>query len=199
MFPFLPFFLIFLIWLAYRIKKATGSRQKKIDDIWQKERDADLVPPKDLGTLSYITIPLDTFPIGEVYDPEVELIEEELRQLSIGRMLNLSGMLNADIKTEYGAANLDAVAAMGDRFERMTLLLVDYAKALLEAGRVDGAITVLEYGRSVGSDISSNYTLLGDCYHEAGEGEKLASLISDVEGSELPRKQHILEYLRSLV
>ena len=197
MFPFLTVFLIFLIWLAYRIRKAKSSRQKKIDDFWEKEHAADLVPPKDLGTLHYVTIPLDTFPLGEVYDPEVEMIEDELRELSTGRMLNLSGMLNADIKSEYGAANLDAVVPMGDRFERMTLLLVDYAKALIEAGRTDAAVTVLEYGKSVGSDISSNYTLLADCYKGMGSVEKLDSLISYIEAGDLPRKQHILDVIRA--
>ena len=198
MFPILPFFLAFIVWLAFRLSKAKKSTQKRIDDFWEKEKKADLAPPKDLRTLEYVTVPVDTFPFGKVFDSEIEMIESSLLELSHTKMLNINGKLNADIKQEYGASNLDAVAAMGDRFEQMTMLLVDYAKALIEAGEYAGAMTVLEYGRSAGSDVSGNYTLLGDCYKQLGMTDKLNELRADAELSSLPRKAHIVDYLNNL-
>ena len=126
------------------------------------------------------------------------MIEDALVQCSKNRMLNVNGMTNTDIKLEYGAANLEYIAGYGDEFSKMTLLLCDYAKALMEKERFDLAETVLEYGREVRSDISSNYTLLGDCYANGEKWDKLDELVADLPALGLPLQKKVLDYLGTL-
>ena len=197
-FPFLTIFLILIAALTYRLYKIRQSQGQPLEDFWEKERLADLAPAKDLSLLTYITIPLEKFPLEFSDDPEVDMIEQELAALSKKRLLNLNGKTNTDLKLEYGARNLEAMQEIGDDFSRMTILLTDYAKALMQEGRFSDAATVLEFGLAVRSDISTNYTLLGDCYQATGQTDKIRSLKEEVKSLHLLLETKILTYLDQL-
>ena len=197
-FPLLTIFLFLIGALTYRLYQLRRQQGQPLEDFWEKERLAELAPAKDLSLLPYITIPLEKFPLQFSDDPEIDMIEEELTQLSQKRLLNLNGMSNTDLKLEYGARNLDAMQEIGDDFSRMTILLTDYAKALMQENRFEDAATVLEFGLSVGSDISTNYILLGDCYVALGKKEKIPELIEDVKKLHLLLEKKILSYLEEL-
>lgn len=197
-FPFLTIFLIGIIMLAIKLRQAQKSHDEKVDRFWEKERDADMTPPKDLDRIEYVKMPLSDFAMGEYFDSEIEMIEEALSGCANNRMININGMTNTDIKLEYGAANLEQIAEYGDNFSRMTLLLCDYAKALMEKEDYERAQRVLEFGYEVGSDISSNYMLLGDCYAASGDRTKLDALIADLPNIRLTLQKRVEDYLRSL-
>ena len=76
-----------------------------------------------------------------------------------------------------------------------TVLLTDLAKCFLEEKNPSGAATVLEYGSEIGSDISTNYTLLGECYKELGEKEKFDELYKHVQGMDFIMKNAVLKEL----
>ena len=194
-FPFLTVFIIFL--LAYYVRRTslTRRREEREAAFWAREEEAEHTPAKDLSEVSYITVPLSEFPFGESDSDELMLVEEELEELSKKPLLNLNGMTNTDVKIEYGTANFDTVIAMGEDFDRLIVLLCDYAKGLIEMGMEKEAIPVLEYGVKIGSDMSDDYTLLGECYRSLGMADKLAELRQRVEASELPLKGKILQEL----
>ena len=194
----LTMFLAFIGVLTYRLHKARNNHSQRLEEFWEKERQADLAPTKDLSHITYITIPLEKFPLHFSDDPEIDMIEEELEQLSGKRLLNLNGKTNTELKLEYGAQNLEIMQEIGDDFSRMTMLLTDYAKGLMQEGRFEDAITVLEFGLSVGSDISTNYILLGDCYQSTGQPGKIQKLKEDVKKLHLLLEKKILDYLESL-
>lgn len=192
-FPFLTVFLIFLVWLAFRLRKAQGSRQQKDDDFWARERAANATLAKDIDNLSYLTIPLDNFPLHFSEDSEVCAIEDELIELSSHRLLNLTNMTNTDLKEAYGVPNFETMSKIGEDFDRVSVLLNSYAKALIDANRTSDAVKVLEYAVGVKTDISESYTLLAGCYKELNNDTKLDYLKTQVEQSSLLMKSTILK------
>ena len=54
----------------------------------------------------------------------------------------------------------------------------------------------MEYSRSIGSDISSVYTVLGNIYAREGNLDKVDELICDVENSDFALKSSMLKQLK---
>lgn len=198
MFPFLTVFIIFLLVVYFYRSYNTHKREKIVAAFWEREEQAKHAPAKDLSKVEYVKVPLEAFPIGECDSDEVMLIEEELLRISAKPLLNLNGMTNTDVKIEYGTANFDAVCEMGEDFDRLVVLLCDYAKGLMENDLTQKACVVLEYGRDIDSDVSENYTLLGECYLDNGMHSEFDELVSFVGESDLMRKEMILERLNDL-
>ena len=196
-FPILPFFLIFLIWLAFRLKKLDAKQEQEEADFWAKERQANITPAKDISNLRYITIPMEKFPLNFSNDEKVIEIENELQELSTHKLLNLIGVTNTDLKLRYGVPNFETMSQIGDDFDRVCVLLNSYAHALMEAGRVDDVITVLEFAVGVGTDISESYTLLADCYEQKQMYEKLDLLKTQVEKSNMILKHSIISKIEA--
>ena len=191
-FPILPFILIFLIWLTFRIKSLDAKQAKQQEEFWAKERQANITPAKDISNLRYITIPTDKFPLNFSNDEKVIKIEKELLELSTHRLLNLNGMSNTDLKLEYGMPNFETMSQIGEDYDRVCVLLNSYAKALIEADRIDDAESILEFAVGTGSDISESYIMLANCYKKRSQNEKLGFLRERITNSTLLLKNHIL-------
>ena len=90
-FPILPFFLIFLVWLAFRLRKLDAKQEQEEHDFWAKERQANVTPAKDISNLRYITIPIEKFPLNfstnneviEAEEPKEKKEETSFEQISI--------------------------------------------------------------------------------------------------------------------
>ncbi|WP_028234855.1 hypothetical protein [Pseudobutyrivibrio sp. MD2005] len=198
-FPILPFFLIFLIWLTFRIKSLDAKQEKQQAEFWAKEKAANATPAKDISNLSYITIPIEKFPLNFSDDEKVVAIESELKELSSHKLLNLTGISNTDLKLTYGLPNFEIMSQIGEDFDRVCVLLNAYAKALIEADRNDDAKAVLEFAVGVGTDISESYVMLADYYRTRSQNEKLGFLRERVENSNLLLKNSILNKIDNLV
>lgn len=197
-YPTIAITIFIAVFLAVHYHRSNAKQDKAYEDFWDKEHKANLAKPVDLTSLSYITIPLAEFPLHFSDDPEVTEIEDALEELSRKRILNLSGVTNTDLKLTYGAANLASMQDIADNFESLTMLLVDYAKALMEHKNYAGAVKVLSFGVEIESDMSSNYTLLGDCYKELGDDSAIKELIETLESREFFSKKTAMDYLLSL-
>ena len=64
---------------------------------------------------------------------------------------------------------------------------------------MNDAMQVLEVGVKIGTDVSSNYTLLGDCYKTTGQTERIAELKEKLQQLHLLLEPSIVSYLDSLV
>ena len=149
--------------LTVRYRYLSKKQKSKEESYYELEKRADQTPAKDLSTLPYIKVPIDEFPIGFSDDPEVCLIEEELTSLSRKPLLNLSRKSNTTLKLEYGARNLKKMQVIADDYDRLVVLLCDYAKILMENGMIEEALRVLSFGEEIGSDVSQNAVLLKEC------------------------------------
>ena len=198
-FPFLTFFIVFLIALALRYAYLSKKLDDTYDRFWEKEEQAKHVPKKDLAELSYIQIPLEDFPIGKYPLDEVISIEDALLELSKRRIINITGMTNTEVKLAYGTDNLEVLSEMEEDYNRLTVLLVDYAKCLMEQGDFESAARVLGFGVEIGTDVSADYELLGDCYKELERPEDIEELKQKVLDRHLLLESKILFYLDDLL
>ena len=192
-FPILPFFLLFVVLLAIRLNYLKAKREQQENEFWERERQANITPAKDISNLRYITIPIEKFPLNFSTDEKVIEIEKELQELSTHRLLNLSGMTNTDLKLAYGVPNFETMSKIGEDFDRACVLLNKYAESLMEANRIDDVISVLEFAVGAGTDISESYTMLAQCYKAKQMDTKLDLLKNQVEQSSLFLKDAILQ------
>ena len=65
-------FVVFLIWLGYEMKKHSRYDEKKQQEYWTRERKANSTRKQSLENLSYITIPLETFPMDLLTSDEMK-------------------------------------------------------------------------------------------------------------------------------
>ena len=161
-FPILPFFLIFLIWLAIRIKTLDAKQEQQEKEFWAKEKAAQITPAKDISNLRYITIPIEKFPLNFSNDEKVIEIETQLKELSTHKLLNLSGVSNTDLKLTYGTSNFETMSQIGEDFDKIL------------------------------TDISESYIMLSDCYKKRSQTEKLSFLRERILNSNLLLKNSIL-------
>lgn len=194
MFPFFTTFaVLFIIVFTIGSRKNTAEQQKVQEAYWQREREANNVRKQDLSKLNYINIPLQDFPMDLHADCEITL-----RELSEKKIVNLTGYSNTDLKLEYGVANLETLSEYDSNFATLVTALADYSRLLLEADRTDDAKKVLEYAVSVQADSIYIYTTLARIYHNAGEDDKIADLITSAEDLKSLSKISILEKLNSI-
>ena len=199
LFPFLTIFMIIIIFLAIRYRSNERHQQEIQDDFWSKEAAANATPSVDLSNLKYITIPLDKFPLGFSQEEKILSLESQLRELSTKPMLNLTGKTNTELKLTYGVPNLEKMMEIGENFDTLTILLKDYAQALLEHKMLAEAIVVLEFGAGIGTDISQHYIMLGECYQSLGKTEKIRHLMEKISQSDLLLGPSIIRQLNALL
>ena len=192
---FLGLFIIICSILSLLRKKHTKRQNNISDKFWEKERIANQTRRQDISDLPYITIPLEKFPIGILENDTIKECENILSELSEKRILNLGTQTNTDLKLAYGSANLSSLTEYEQNFTTLCQSLVTYASALLSEEQPSSAQTVLEYGISIGSDVSQNFLLLADIYKSQGAVGKIEELIATAEQLASLMKHSILEKL----
>ena len=194
--------------LGEKIKKSVEflkfkSAKEKMDNdneaFYERERKANATPKKDISNLTYIKVPLEKFPIGQIEDDEIKVIEDKLVALSEKDILNLVGKTNTDLKEEYGVPNFDKMQEVGENFNELTVTLVEYGNELILRNMLDEAISILEYGIAIKTDVSKNYTLLGDCYKQKNQPRKIKVLREQAEHYDGIMRESIIRHLDELL
>lgn len=197
-FPFLGIFLILIVVIQIFRKRGLDQQKAVEDAFWDREHEANHVRRQDISGLSYITIPLDKFPIGICSDEILKNYELELASLKDVKILNLNGQSNTDLKLKYGPANLPLLTEYDENFARLAKILPEYAKKLMELGYEKEAIPVLEFGIECKTDVSTNYTMLADFYKQEGNLSAIDGLIERANQLESLMKQPILDKLAAI-
>lgn len=199
LFPILGIVLVVMIALALRYRYLNKKIDNDNDDFYAREKRANATPKKDISNLPYLKIPMDKFPIGEIDDPDITSLDKKLTELSDKEILNLTGKTNTDLKEAYGVPNFEKMQQIGENFNDLTVTLVDYASELMLHNRYDDAIKVLEYGVVIKTDVSKNYTLLGDCYKYKNQLRRIATLREQAENYNGIMRDSILKHLDGLL
>ena len=171
MLPILTIFIVFIVVLTFYIKKNESAQEQINNEFWEKERKSNAVRKQDISKLDYITIPWDKIP----YPLDTET-EKEFFSFSQKPMLNLTGISNTDLKLTYGTANLALLSEYDSNFTDMVSLLPQYAQELLDAGDMETAKILLEFGVAHNADSSKIYLQLADIYRTEGDIVKLEQL-----------------------
>ncbi len=198
-FPLLGLILVGMVALALRYRHLNKKIDNDKEDFYERERRANSTLAKDISNIKYLTVPLDKWPIGQIDDPDIKTIEDRLKALSDKDILNLTHKTNTDLKEEYGVPNFDKMQQVGDNFNDLTVAIVDYANELMLHNMYDEAITVLEYGIVIGTDMSNNYTMLADCYAYKNQPRRIETLRTRAENYEGIMRSSILKHLDELL
>lgn len=190
--------LILCFEIYYHRKKDDRRRQNAKQQFWDREAEANTVRRKDLTFLNYLNIPLDSLPMQDTGDDEITDYQDTIRKLSGKRILNLGGLTNTDLKMEYGAANLPELTEYDNNYTTLVNILAKWGARLIELELYDDAVTVLEYGISVKSDVSRNFYLLADEYRRRRQPDKIDTLIEAAEKLESIMQKPILEKLAEI-
>ena len=199
LFPILGIVLVGMIALALRYRYLNKKMDNVNEAFYERERKANATPKKDISNLTYIKVPLEKFPIGQIEDEEIKVIEDKLVALSEKDILNLVGKTNTDLKEEYGVPNFDKMQEVGENFNELTVTLVEYGNELMLRNMLDEAISVLEYGIAIKTDVSKNYTLLGDCYKQKNQPRKIKVLREQAERYDGIMRESIIRHLDELL
>lgn len=191
--------IFFIFLLAFYRKKNTKEQQEVETQFWVRENEANTVRRQDISGLPYISIPLENFPLNICENSKLKECEDTLQTLSKQKILNLSNQTNTDLKLQYGPANLAFLTECDQNYITLCRTLVEYAKELLSLGYSKEAQTVLEFGISCGSDISSNYLLLADIYCEQNDTAAYQTLMCQANMLDSPMKASIINHLESKV
>lgn len=199
LFPILGIVLVGMIALALRYRHLNKKMDDENEAFYERERRANSTPKKDISNLTYIKVPLEKFPLGQIEDEDIRAIEDKLTALSEKDILNLTGKTNTDLKEEYGVPNFDKMQQVGENFNDLTVTLVEYGNELMLRNYLDEAIGVLEYGIAIKTDMSKNYTLLGDCYKQKNQPRKIKVLREQAEHFDGIMRESIIRHLDELL
>lgn len=177
-FPFFASFIIFIIWLAYEMRKADKNYMKTNASFWEIEAQSNATRRKPLDSLDYVVIPFDTLPIHTLEDDDTVIsCLDTLRRLQNEKIVNFTGFSNTELKMEYGAANLNLLSEYDQNFTELVTTLQTWAKALYDADCLSEAASVLEFAVRIRSDISASYYLLAKIYDATAQSAQISSLI----------------------
>lgn len=190
-------FILFLVLMSYKRNRHTKKQENVTENYLSRELSANATRRKDISTLDYINLDMHTLPIGVYDDPSLKEAESLLLELSEKRIINLSDKTNTDLKLLYGPANLDLLTEYDENFVSLTKTLVSYAETLESLGFTKDAVSVLEYGISIQSEITQNYLSLAKLYTQCGCKEKISTLFLAVENLSTPFAQSLKEKLSS--
>ncbi|MGN0484681.1 MAG: hypothetical protein ACI4HI_14120 [Lachnospiraceae bacterium] len=198
MFPCLGIFLAFILIMSFFLSRTKQQEKDSTDAFWDRERAANTVRRKDLSTLSYIQIPLDSFALGRHFEPEICAEEENLYALSQKKIVNLTGISNTDLKLTYGTANLDFLTECDTNCATLFRSLDSYAEKLLQAGDDSHAQIILEYAVSIHSDVSNSFLSLAKLYADKGESRKIEALTAACSHFDPYRQDSLKEKLLAI-
>lgn len=195
--PIFASIIVFVIWLAYEIKKHNKMGEKAQKNFWQKEAEANNTRRKPLDALDYISIP--DFLLSLNVLPDDEKVQEDLYLLSTlnnQKIVNLTGFTNTELKLKYGAPNLTLLMEYDQNYTLLVRTLQHLSTALYDAGHVNDARVILEFAVSTKTDVSRSYFLLASIYKKEGTPEKIEHLIQVASSLQSAMKNTIVQTLQ---
>lgn len=227
--PFLTSLLVFIGILTFQLKRSAKIERTQEEEFWEKERRANFTRKKDINNLPYIPFDISLIPVHEELDDErISEYIAELSSLSGQKILNCTGISNTDLKLKYGAPNITKLTEYDGNYTilvrdiaRLSEKYLIYASRALEdvssttnqinpsdskplseaaANQLrQDALTLLEYGISIGTDVRLNYELLGDLYKAEDKLDQILNLIEKASKLNSLSKKPIIRYLENLL
>lgn len=178
-----------------RFKKTHGQSH---EEFLEQESRANSVRKADISALPYVEIPLDKLPLDALSACGYSALAEELRALASVKILNLSMYTNTELKLMYGPANLTALSDCDNAYTSLIMLLNKIGASLLEADRPDDAEKFLSFAISIGSDITTSYTMLATLYAKKHDINRIDRLIGNADSLTSLSGKTIQSNLRSI-
>lgn len=176
---------------AYQKNKSEKERQA----FWNREREANSTRKKDISSLDYINVDIESFPVKNLEAIDSSLYDE-LKELSAKKIINLSQYTNTDLKLMYGVANLNLLTQYDENYTRLIVLLNKIGKALYDYP--EDVKAFLEYSVSIGSDIRQTYEMLANIYMDKKDEKAFDRLLESAEKLSSLSKSTIITNLHNI-
>lgn len=183
--------------ILYECKKHSRKSDSAKASFWAREARANTVRRKDISNLNYINIPDSVIP-SDISDDEINEYRTTLLNLQARKILNLSGLTNTDLKEKYGVANLSALSEYDENYITLVNIIARCGARLIEIGNCSLAAVILEYGISIGTDVSRNYYMLAELYRKDNNITGINSLIESADKLDSITKAPILSKLNEI-
>ncbi len=198
-----PVVFIIIVVTALFFKIFMNRSTKNYDpekEFWAKERKADLTPRKPVDDLPYIIVDPDSLPLDtDSDDPEIKEMQDNIRLMADKKILNFTGISNTDLKLKYGAANISFLTSCDMNYTRLVQNIARLGEHYVKRGHTDDAVTLFEYGISIGTDVTKNYTLLAGIYIERNEASKISGLLETARNINSLSKDSIISTLEKMI
>ena len=183
--------------ILYECKKHSRKSDSAKASFWAREARANTVRRKDISNLNYINIPDSVIP-SDISDEEINEYRTTLLNLQARKILNLSGLTNTDLKEKYGVANLSALSEYDENYITLVNIIARCGARLIEIGNCSLAAVILEYGISIGTDVSRNYYMLAELYRKDNNITGINSLIESADKLDSIMKAPIISKLNEI-
>jgi hypothetical protein len=190
--------LIFILWLQYEIRKNTKQTQKSSNLFWEKEREANHTRRKDISSLNYLTLSLDTLPMEDHEDDTINSYRDIIIELSGKKIINLSGFTNTELKYQYGAANFSLLSEYDNNYTVLVSILHKWAERLYQKGFSSEAQSVLEYSISCQTEVTKSYRLLAEIYYSQNQTNRINDLIDIISKAKIHDKEKLISELNAI-
>ena len=197
--PVFGLVMIFVIWLAYELKKHTREENQTRKDFWERERQSGFIPRKSTNDIHYITITEQFLPEDRgTEDSELFAVCSRILQFKDKPVADLSEYSNTELKEKYGTANFTSLSEADSNFTFLVPYFGDLCRLLYEDGRLAEAEKAALFFVENGIYTYQIVTILGEIYSLINDTEKLSALIDTVSASPKTQERTIV-YLKSLM
>lgn len=175
-------FLIFLFIFQHNLRKSDRLHKNASERFWEKEEASMFARKSPIETQHYIIPQVENLPkntleyFQNLENEQLYYIQEKCFDLASKPMLNFSNMLNSDIRLKYGSENLNLIEAYETNYNHYLQNLYQLGKGYYDLKLYNEAITVLEEGIRVNTDISDHIILLATLYCELKDFNKFNNL-----------------------
>ena len=197
--PVFGLVMIFVIWLAYELKKHTREENQTRKDFWERERQSGFIPRKSTNDIHYITITEQFLPEDRgTEDSELFAVCSRILQFKGKPVADLSEYSNTELKEKYGTANFTSLSEADSNFTFLVPYFGDLCRLLYADGRLAEAERAALFFTENGIYTYQIVTVLGEIYSLINDTEKLSALIDTVSAS--PKTQErTITYLNGLM
>ena len=197
--PVFGLVMIFVIWLAYELKKHTREENQTRKDFWERERQSGFIPRKSTNDIHYITITEQFLPEDRgTEDSELFAVCSRILQFKEKPVADLSEYSNTELKEKYGTANFTSLSEADSNFTFLVPYFGDLCRLLYADGRLAEAERAALFFTENGIYTYQIVTVLGEIYSLINDTEKLSALIDTVSASPKTQERTIV-YLKSLM
>jgi hypothetical protein len=197
--PVFGLVMIFVIWLAYELKKHTREENQTRKDFWERERQSGFIPRKSTNDIHYITITEQFLPEDRgTEDSELFAVCSRILQFKDKPVADLSEYSNTELKEKYGTANFTSLSEADSNFTFLVPYFGDLCRLLYADGRLAEAERAALFFTENGIYTYQIVTVLGEIYSLINDTEKLSALIDTVSASPKTQERTIV-YLKSLM
>lgn len=194
--PFLTIFILFIFALTIRLHFSKKKEEDSIKAFWAKETAANSTRMKDISNLDYIEIPYDDLPLHTEIDDVI--LSENIRiidDLKTEKIVNLTGLSNTDVKLMYGAPNITRLSQYDLNYTNLVRAISKIGEYYYNHDMKEDAITILEYGIHINTDVSLNYKILAEIYSAQNRYDKIEALRLRAQSLNSLSKDTILKLL----